>query len=267
MNYSGILGHPLKNPRSITIWKSFFLKNNIKCKMLGFDIEPKKLNNFFKKIKKDKNFQAMAVTMPYKKKSLKYVKNLDNFGKSAQSINLIIKKNQILNGYNTDVMGAIKSIKNKIKLYENFLLIGYGGTGSAILNYLTENYKKNFTLISSQKKINKKIKKKCLIKKKIDKTDLQKKQLIIHCTPFGSNLKKSFLYKTPITDNQFGYLNKKSFIFDIVYKPKKTKLCKLSKKYKIKYKNGLEMNTLQAKYALKLLISNVKLFRNSLLKF
>ena len=110
--------------------------------MLGFDIEPKKLSDFFKKIKQDKNFQAMAVTMPYKKKSLRHVKNLDIFGKSAQSINLIIKKNQILSGYNTDVMGAIKSIKNKIKLYENFLLIGYGGTGSAILNYLTENYKK-----------------------------------------------------------------------------------------------------------------------------
>ena len=71
MIINGILGHPLKNPRSIKIWKNFFKKKKIKANMLKFEITPKKLHNFISYIKKEKKFRAMAVTMPYKKKNLK----------------------------------------------------------------------------------------------------------------------------------------------------------------------------------------------------
>ena len=41
-------------------------------------------------------------------------------------------------------------------------------------------------------------------------------------------------------------------IFDVVYSPKKTIMQKLAKKNKVKYINGLQMNTSQAKQALKI---------------
>ena len=47
-------------------------------------------------------------------------------------------------------------------------------------------------------------------------------------------------------------MNKKSFVFDIIYSPKKTLLSRICKKNKIKYTNGLKMNTLQADKALKI---------------
>jgi len=52
-------------------------------------------------------------------------------------------------------------------------------------------------------------------------------------------------------------MKKNSTIFDIVYKPKKNQLSKLCKKNRIKYFNGLKMNTLQAQKALKILSDNI----------
>jgi shikimate 5-dehydrogenase len=97
------------------------------------------------------------------------------------------------------------------------------------------------------------------------KNELTKKQLIINCTPLGSDLKLSYLNKTPLNINQIKDLNKQSFIFDIVYKPKKTKLAYLCNRFKINYKNGLEMNTFQAQIAINLLIKNLSFFKNCII--
>ena len=60
--------------------------------MLKFDILPQNLKKFLTNIKKDKNFKAMAVTMPYKKAVLSYLDELDQFAKTTGAVNLIIKK-------------------------------------------------------------------------------------------------------------------------------------------------------------------------------
>ena len=52
-------------------------------------------------------------------------------------------------------------------------------------------------------------------------------------------------------------MQKKAVIFDLVYKPLKTKLFKISKLYKKKYINGLKMNTVQANKALKIVSKNM----------
>ena len=96
--YCSIIGHPLKNPRSIPIWKAYFKKKKLKIKMKGIDVLPKKFDRLILSLKKDKNFFASAVTMPYKKSILKHADILDNSAKLSKSINLIIKKKIKLKG-------------------------------------------------------------------------------------------------------------------------------------------------------------------------
>ena len=50
---------------------------------------------------------------------------------------------------------------------------------------------------------------------------------------------------------QLNYCKKNMTIFDIVYNPKKTLLCKYAKKLNFNFINGIKMNTLQAELALK----------------
>ena len=259
----GIIGFPLKNPRSIKIWKSFFKKNKIFAEMLPFEIETKKINKFYSSILKDKNLYAAAVTMPYKKYFFKKVTIKDKLTRYAKTVNLILKSKKKIYGFNTDILGAIESIPKKA---ENIAIIGQGGTGQAILNVLFNIKKKSkFYLITSKKNYFQKIKhlknhkKRIKIFTQINFDVLKNIDLIINCTPLGSDLKKKYVNKSPIKENIFKLINKKTFIFDVIYKKKKKKLFFLSKKYKIRYSNGLKMNTIQAESALRILSRELEL--------
>lgn len=249
----GILGFPLKKPRSIPIWKKFIKENKIHATMNEFQIQKKNLNKFLNFIKKDEDFLATAITMPYKTSLFKKVKIKDEHAKFAKSINLIKKIDNKIFGYNTDVFGAHFTISKKIKFFKNICIIGLGGSGNAIFNYLIKKYpNKKYYLIS--KKIFKK-KKRVSIFRKLNHRILEQKMIIINCTPLGSSLKQNLINKTPIPINLFKYINKKSFIFDIIYSPKKTILSGQCKKYNIKFINGLLMNTIQAKKALNIVFN------------
>ena len=132
----GIIGYPLKNPRSIKIWKKYFKEHKINSDMVAFNIKPRFFLNFLNNIKKKENFLAMAVTMPYKKKIIKFLDNVDNFAEKTNSVNLVLKKQNKLIGFNTDIFGANECFKKIIKNYEKIIIIGIGGTGQAIFNYL-----------------------------------------------------------------------------------------------------------------------------------
>ena len=120
--------------------------------------------------------------------------------------------------------------------------------GLPLSKVLSTSKKFNIYALSSKKnfKINK-----VKIFKNFKDVNLDKIDLIINCTPLGSDLSKEFLNKTPISQYFFTKIKKNKIqILDIIYKPKKTPLHKLCKKFKINYSNGVEMNSLQAKIAL-----------------
>lgn len=251
----GIIGYPLNKPRSIPIWKKYIKMNKIKAKMDSFEIKPNSFSKYIKKIKNDRNFLAMAVTMPYKKEILKFCDELDTFAKKTSSVNLVVKRKEKLFGYNTDIYGANESIKKKIDKYKNIIIIGLGGTGQAIFNYLFKTYKnKNFFLISSKYSF---ASNKVIILKKLNKTILSQKALIFNCTPLGSDLKKGFKKRLPIEKGLIKEISKKSYIFDIIYSPLETFFLKKCKSLGLKCINGIRMNTLQAEKALKIVFKNI----------
>lgn len=243
-----IVGYPLKNPRSVKLWKQYFKIKNIHMSMTKKSIPNNKIKQFIKYIKKDPSFYATAVTMPYKKLFYKITEKRDKITKYSKSVNLVIKKNNKLIGYNTDILALIYLL-NKIKK-KNILLIGMGGVGEAIYNVFKQKYKKsNISVIS--RKVGKTNKKRNFFKK-LNKNILLKQNLIINCTPLGSNLTSHYKNKSILDEKHFSYLNKDVFIYDLVYAPKSTLLSKICKKNKIKYLNGLKMNTMQAEIALNL---------------
>ena len=225
--------------------------------MKGISIKEEKFKILINLIKKDKKFLASAITMPYKKKIIKHIIIKDRLSLFAKSINLILKKKTKLYGYNTDVYGAIESIKKTNK--KNIMIFGFGGAGEAIFRTLKKIYSKsNFLIISSQKKINIKLDNNIKIKKNINEEDIKIIDLFINCSPLGSDLNEKFINKSPISFNLLKKLKKKAFVFDIVYKPNKTILSKYCNKLKIKYLNGLKMNTVQAEKALEIIYKELK---------
>lgn len=246
----GIVGFPLKKPRSVSIWNKYFKEKKIEARIYSFEIKKKNFDNFITRdFIQNNKFLSMLVTMPYKKEVINYANVLHQSVKNSNSSNLLIKKKNKVYAYNTDVLGAFDTIKYKLKNYKNIVVIGLGGTGQAIFSYLHNKYKnKNFTLISNTFSFKSKNVK---IIKDINQDTLLNKSLIINCSPLGSNLNKKFVNQSPIKKYLFTKLNKKSLVFDIVYKPKKTKLYYFCKENHIEYINGINMNSIQAKEALR----------------
>ena len=50
--FCSIIGHPLKNPRSIKIWKKFFKKKKFRIKMLALDIKKADFKEQIKNVKR-----------------------------------------------------------------------------------------------------------------------------------------------------------------------------------------------------------------------
>tara|TARA_B100000035_G_C20946530_1_gene530002 strand:- start:235 stop:1014 length:780 start_codon:yes stop_codon:yes gene_type:complete len=255
--FCSIIGYPLKKPRSPIIWNKFFKKNKIKSKMLALEINKKNFNREIKKIFSNKFFLASAITMPYKIEINKYANYLDQSSKLSKSTNLIIKKKNKFYAYNTDIYGFLNSVKRYLKI-KDIIIFGLGGSGSAIYNYLSKKFNyKSFLIITKKIKKNK-LNTKYLKKIKLNNIDIRKKYLIINCTPLGSNLKKEFENKSILNDDFLKKINKSSIVYDLVYKPKKTKLFYQCMKNKIKYINGIEMNTFQANKAIEITLNLTK---------
>lgn len=252
--YCLIIGHPLKNPRSVPLWRTFFKKKKLPITMNSMDIKPKFFNSKVKKILKDNSFLASAITMPYKKKIKKHVIINDKISKYANSVNFIIKIKKKIYGYNTDVYGALESIK-KIKK-SKIIIYGFGGSGEAIFRTLYRLYPLTKFNVVTTKIITGFNSKRVSFTKKIDRDFLSETELFINCSPLGSGLSKNYLKKSPLSKNDLKKLKPQATVFDIVYSPNKTRLNKFCKDLSINYLNGLKMNTEQANKALKIIEKN-----------
>lgn len=74
------------------------------------------------------------ISMPYKKKVLPYLDQLDESAQLMGSVNTIVQKDGRLTGYNTDGLGFLKSLPKTFSIKNKILvLLGAGGAAMAIV--------------------------------------------------------------------------------------------------------------------------------------
>ena len=266
--YTSIIGlAPSKGARSPKLWNQAFKKYGIKNEMVPFDVKKNNLSKLLNFLKQDKNFLGGCVTVPYKENVFRFLgKNITKTSKKIGAVNCLFRdKNKKLIGTNTDGEAALKSFENKFGKIKNkkILLLGPGGAGKAVASYFSSGLKNKRDLFivgrtGKSKNFSKKIKAKWVNFKKLKNLDLKNFQIIINCTSlgFGSGVKKM-----PIQKQKIKNIKKNTLVFDIIYKPSRTKFLLFAKKNKAKILNGLDMNLRQAVLAFG--YANKKLSSNS----
>lgn len=74
------------------------------------------------------------ISMPYKKKVLPYLDQVDERAQLIGSVNTIVQKDGCLTGYNTDGLGFLKSLPKTFSIKDKKLvLLGAGGAATAIV--------------------------------------------------------------------------------------------------------------------------------------
>ena len=184
---------------------------------------------------KNKNFDAINVTIPYKKTVMPFLDRIDDDALKIGSVNTIVKeKDGSLTGYNTDYYGFSYMLKKGGIDVKNkkVLVLGTGGASVTIQSVIRDLGAKEIIVASRTSKPN--------------YNELEPhydSQVIINTTPVG-------MYP----DNLKTLLNIDCFynlegVADVIYNPERTQLILDAQKKGIKTISGLYMLAAQAKKA------------------
>ena len=93
------------------------------------EISKDRLETFFK----ERNFDGLNVTIPYKTECMKYLDFISPLALSVGAVNTVVNKGGRLYGFNTDAIGFYLSLRRKnIELSGKVLILGSGGASKAV---------------------------------------------------------------------------------------------------------------------------------------
>ncbi|MGN1321576.1 MAG: shikimate dehydrogenase [Methanosphaera sp.] len=129
---TGVIGHPIEHSFSPPMHNNAYKLMNMDYKYVPFHVQPENIEHVITAAK-TLNIQGLNVTIPYKTEIIPYLDQIDETARKINAVNTISFKDGIAKGYNTDGMGAVKSIKEYTSLKDkNVLVIGAGGASKAI---------------------------------------------------------------------------------------------------------------------------------------
>ncbi len=242
----GVIGDPIEHTLSPCMHNAAFEALGLDYVFLAFKVKPAGVADAVNGMRA-LNIRGLNVTMPHKHTVMK---NLDRIDLSAQlinSVNTILNKENLLFGFNTDGVGAVKALKeNGVELKgRKVLLLGAGGAARAIAYAMAKEADElavlNRTVKQAQalarlleKSANKKIASGSLSSSDIQK-NLQDSDILINATSIGMKPRPE---ETPVPPK---LLRGNLSVMDIVYNPLETKLAKDAKVAGAKVISGVEM--------------------------
>jgi shikimate dehydrogenase len=244
-----VVGNPIEHSLSPLIHNYWMNKYNLTDSTYEKKkLDKKDLGNIIDQIRNDE-IKGVNVTVPFKQEIIPFLDKLDKIAKDTRSVNTICKVNNEVWGYNTDVQGFDKSLKNVNYKNKNIFILGAGGVTSSIIYNFSFAAKKIYITNRTKEKADQL--KKGDISGKIEVVDWKQKtepcDLIINTTSVG--LKKDENLNLDFKE----YENKKDTLFyDLIYNPKETKFLKDAKLRGNKVMNGKMMFLYQAQTAFKI---------------
>ena len=229
----GLIGKNINYSFSKKYFNDKFLKENItNCSYENYDLQSVK---DFKKIIKDNAIKGFNVTIPYKEEIMEFINKIDPIAKKIGAINTIkIHNKNIIEGYNTDYIGFVISLKNLITNQKKALVLGTGGASKAVIFGLSSIGIES-TIVSRNKRED------VISYSELNKKVIEENTIIINCTPLGTFPKIQECPKIP-----FEFLSSNHICYDLIYNPEKTKFLLESEKMGATIINGKKMLENQA---------------------
>tara|TARA_B100000963_G_scaffold323315_1_gene308051 strand:+ start:365 stop:1255 length:891 start_codon:yes stop_codon:yes gene_type:complete len=254
--YTVIIGtKPSKGARSPALWNKVYDHEEKRVRMVPLDVREGKLEQVFNYLKEDKHCLGGAIAVPYKEKIFNLIKdNVKDEIKAIGAVNCFHRyvTEPLTGGFtgtNTDGEAALEPIIEKLRGKQNLNigLMGYGGTGKAILAFLLRDFKKKHKLcVFNRTPVNiKDGKKNGLFSYSLNdlETFLPHCDLLINATSAGHI---ESVNVTPVSAELLEIAKKTMIVYDIIYDPIKTLLLRNSEEIGLQTINGLRMNLIQA---------------------
>jgi len=274
MKLCAVIGDPIEHSLSPIMHNAAFRALNMNYVYVAVQVGKNRLKDAVEIIR-NLNIIGVNVTLPHKVAVIKYLDRIDPLAKAIGAVNIIHNKNGKLTGYNTDGIGAVAALKEKIPQLrgKKILILGAGGAARAIafqlakegckLVILNRTESKAVELASSLKREFKTP----IVGAKLEKTKLRKElsnvNILINTTLVGMSPN---INATLVTRD---LMKPKLTVFDIVYSPIRTRLLKEAEAAGAKTIDGVNMLVYQGAESFKIwtgLTPPIKIMRNAVLK-
>ncbi len=252
-----VIGNPIEHSLSPLIHNYWMTKYKLlDCHYEKKKVEKKDLPNIVKQIREGE-ISGANITVPFKKEIMALLDKIKGDAQTAKSVNTLVKEDNNVCGYNTDVDGFRNSLMDEFIKPDDkkIFILGAGGVASSILVAFVDTACKIYISNRTTKKAKE-------LKKTVDTSLdlLNKNKNIIEVVEWGEmpeicdiviNTTSVGLAKDENLNVDFsGYKKKNNVLFyDLIYNPKETNFLKDARLRGNKTMNGKMMFLYQAMYS------------------
>lgn len=245
----GIFGHPVKHSLSPNMHNSAFNEIGLDSVYVAFDIDPENIGEATNSIR-TMGIKGINITIPHKQTIIPFLDEVSPDATLTGAVNTVKNNNGKLSGFNTDVGGFLRAIREDLDFTpdgKTLFLIGAGGAARAVLSafcmnggavvYIADLFKDKAVELADQFKANFEnmifetieMEDKDTISEKFSEADI-----LVNASPAGMDGVGS--HDIPLTS-----LKKSAVVYDLVYKPQNTKLLTDARELGHKASGGLTM--------------------------
>jgi 3-dehydroquinate dehydratase/shikimate dehydrogenase len=229
----GVIGDPISHSLSPLMQNTGFQARKMDAVFLPFLVRD--LRDFLSSIG-PLGIAGFAITLPHKQSILRHLDDCDPLAEAIGAVNtVVVRGGGKLYGYNTDYVGVLRALENRMALRgSRVLILGAGGAARAVAFALAQA---GASICVCARRI---AKAKELARAvggiAIERAEVKREffDAIVNATPVGMH---ALAGQSPL---EAGELNCR-LVFDTIYRPRQTKLLQLAARRGIETVSGVEM--------------------------
>jgi shikimate dehydrogenase len=244
-----IFGHPVSHSLSPRMHNAAFEALHLDCVYVPFDVQPKDFETAARAIRA-MGISGVNITIPHKESIIFFLDEISPEASLTGAVNTVKNDDGKLTGYNTDVGGFLRSIREDLGFHprgSTVTVIGAGGAARAVLSALCMNEASEIYIINrtfdKAKKLAAEFKRNfkdtqiyalSLDDKERVEESLNSANLLVNATSVG--MREGDLIEIPLE-----LLSPRAVVYDLVYDPRETSLIKRVKEMGRRASGGLSM--------------------------
>ena len=253
-----VIGHPIAHSLSPRIHRAWLRLHHIPARYEAWDIEPRRLEDFLRQ----GAFQGLNITQPHKESVYRYLAKkgggggegaLDEMAAKLKAVNLIVKKDETLQGRNVDAEGFCEALRHKAPSWRPpetpVVLIGAGGAARGVLAGLARWGQRRFRLLARRQEQAERMAEEMLSLRAdmaIETPPWKNRGEALRDASLLVNGSSGGMIGREILDLKLSALPSSAIVMDLVYRPPETPLLKEARGRGLLAIDGLPMLLCQA---------------------
>ena len=229
----GVIGDPVAHSLSPVMHNTGFQARGMNAVYLPFLVRG--LGDFLEAIE-PLGIAGFSVTLPHKERILRHLDGCDPLAAAIGAVNTVVVRGRgKLYGYNTDYVGVLRVIERRLPLRgSRVLLVGAGGAARAVAFALAQGGA--VVCVCSRRAARAKALARSVRGELVERRRLAREffDAIVNCTPVGMHPR---VKDSPLAARE---LNAR-IVFDLIYRPRQTRLLQLAEQRGIETISGVEM--------------------------